>query len=148
MGLIKVISARVLTENFTSLGLVWLTEKFLLGILEVQLQFTNNLNSFCGKKRRFQLCRDSSSTRARISAQSIAFFFHRKILNHLKINRCFHYLHSKKSLSIVKLRSFQNASIEIKHIPFVYQQNLLPVTKLICEMQKENIFSNERFFLL
>ena len=53
----------------------------------------------------------------------------------------------KKSLSIVKLRSFQNTSIEIKHIPFVYQQNLLPVTKLICEMQKENIFSNERFFL-
>ena len=52
----------------------------------------------------------------------------------------------KKSLSIVKLRSFQNASIEIKHIPFVYQQNLFPVTKLICEMQKENIFSNERFF--
>ena len=52
----------------------------------------------------------------------------------------------KKSLSIVKLRSFQNASIEIKHIRFVYQQNLFPVTKLICEMQKENIFSNERFF--
>ena len=52
----------------------------------------------------------------------------------------------KKSLSIVKLRSFQNASIEIKHFLFVYQQNLFPVTKLICEMQKENIFSNERFF--
>ena len=46
----------------------------------------------------------------------------------------------------MKLRSFQNASIEIKHIPFVYQQNLFSVTKLICEMQKENIFSNERFF--
>ena len=54
----------------------------------------------------------------------------------------------KKSLSIVELRSFQNASIEIKHIPFVYQQNLFPVTKLICEMQKENIFSNERFHRL
>ena len=53
----------------------------------------------------------------------------------------------KKSLSIVKLRSFQNASIEITHIPFVYQQNLFRVTNLICEMQKENIFSNERFFL-
>ena len=56
-------------------------------------------------------------------------------------------LHSKKSLSIVKLRSFQNASIEIKHISFVYRQNLFPVTKLIYEMQKKNIFSNERFFL-
>ena len=53
----------------------------------------------------------------------------------------------KKSLSIVKLRSFQNASIEIEHIPFVYQQNLFPVTELICETQKESIFSNERFFL-
>ena len=53
----------------------------------------------------------------------------------------------KKSLSIVKLRSFQNASIEIKQISFVYQQNLFPVTNLICEMQKENIFTNEGLFL-
>ena len=55
-------------------------------------------------------------------------------------------VHSKKSLSIVKLRSFQNASIEIKQISFVYQQNLFPITNLICEMQKENIFTNEGLF--
>ena len=32
-------------------------------------------------------------------------------------------VHSKKNLLIVKLRSFQNASVEIKQIFFVYQQN-------------------------
>ena len=52
----------------------------------------------------------------------------------------------KKSLSIVKLRSFQNASIEIKQISFVSQQNRFPVIKLICEMQKENSSTNERLF--
>ena len=36
-------------------------------------------------------------------------------------------VHSKKSLLIVKLRSFQNASIEIKQISFVYQQNRLTI---------------------
>ena len=41
----------------------------------------------------------------------------------------------KKSLFIVKLRSFQNASIEIEHISFVYQQNRSTVKKLICKMQ-------------
>ena len=53
----------------------------------------------------------------------------------------------KKSLSIVKLRSFQNAFIKIKQISFVSQQNCFPVTKLICEMQKENNSTDERLFL-
>ena len=66
---------------------------------------------------------------------------------HAALPYTFKYIHSKKSPSIVKLRSFQNASIEIKQISFVYQQNLFPVTKLICEMKKENIFTNEWLFL-
>ena len=51
-------------------------------------------------------------------------------------------LHSKKSLLIVKLRSFQNASIEIKQIYFAYQQSRFAVKKLICKMQNENIFTD------
>ena len=38
----------------------------------------------------------------------------------------------------MKLRSFQNASIEIKQISFVYQQNRFTVKKLICKVQNKN----------
>ena len=47
----------------------------------------------------------------------------------------------------MKLRSFQNASIEINQNSFVSQQNRFPVTKLIYEMQKENSSTDERLFL-
>ena len=47
----------------------------------------------------------------------------------------------------MKLRSFQNASIEIKKIYFIYQQNLFTVKKLICKMQNENSFTYKRFLL-
>ena len=53
----------------------------------------------------------------------------------------------KKSLLIVKLRSFQNASIEIKQISFVYQENRFTVQKLISKMKNENTFTNKRFLL-
>ena len=53
--------------------------------------------------------------------------------------------HSKKSPLIVKLRSFQNVSIEIKEISFVYQQNRFIVEKLICKMQNENSFTDKWF---
>ena len=49
-----------------------------------------------------------------------------------------------KSLLIVKLGSFQNASIEIKQISFIYQQNRFTVKKLICKIQNEN---DKRFYL-
>ena len=39
------------------------------------------------------------------------------------------YIHSKKSLLIVKLRSFQNSCIEIKQISFLYQQIRFTVKK-------------------
>ena len=54
----------------------------------------------------------------------------------------FHSVHSKKSLLIVKLGSFQNASIEIKQISFVYEQNrftvivVLIITDFILEFVK------------
>ena len=38
----------------------------------------------------------------------------------------------------MKLRSFQNASIEVKQISFIYQQNRFTVKKLIGKMQDEN----------
>ena len=47
----------------------------------------------------------------------------------------------------MKLRSFQNASIEIKQIYFVYHQNRFTVKKPICKMQNENSFTNERFLV-
>ena len=47
----------------------------------------------------------------------------------------------------MKLRSFQNASIEIKHISFFYEQNSFTVKKLICKMQNENSFSDKLFHL-
>ena len=56
-------------------------------------------------------------------------------------------LHSKKSLLMVKLRSFQNASIEIKQISFVYQQNCFAVKKHICKMRNENSFTDKRSIL-
>ena len=43
-------------------------------------------------------------------------------------------MHPKKSLLIVKLRTFQNASIEIKQISFVYQRNRFIVNKLVCKV--------------
>ena len=46
----------------------------------------------------------------------------------------------------MKLRFFQNASIEIKQISFVYQQNRFNVDKLTCKMQNENSFTDKRFF--
>ena len=52
------------------------------------------------------------------------------------------FVHSKKSLLTVKLRSFQNESIEIKQIYFVYQQNrftiivVLMITDLILAFAK------------
>ena len=48
----------------------------------------------------------------------------------------------KKSLIIVKLCSFHNASIGIKQISYAYQQNRFTVKKLICKMQNENSISN------
>ena len=51
-------------------------------------------------------------------------------------------VHSKKSLLIMKLGSFQNASIEIKQISFFYQQNrftvivVLMITVLILAFAK------------
>ena len=48
---------------------------------------------------------------------------------------------------MVKLRSFQNASIEIKQISFNYQQNRFTVKKLICKMKNENNFTDKRFLL-
>ena len=53
----------------------------------------------------------------------------------------------KKSLLIVKLRSFQNASIEIKQISFIYQQNRFTLKKLICKMQNENSVTDKQFVL-
>ena len=44
----------------------------------------------------------------------------------------------------MKLRSFQNASIEIKQISFVYRQIRFTVKKLICKMQNENSFTDKR----
>ena len=41
---------------------------------------------------------------------------------------------------------FQNASIEIKQISVVYQQNRFSVKKLICKMQSENSFTDKGFF--
>ena len=55
-------------------------------------------------------------------------------------------IHSKKSLLIVKLRSFQNASIEIKQISFVYQLNRFTDKKHTCKMQEENSFTENDFF--
>ena len=40
-------------------------------------------------------------------------------------------VHSKKSLLIVKLGSSQNASIEIKQVSFVYQQNRFTVIEVL-----------------
>ena len=53
--------------------------------------------------------------------------------------------HSKKSLLIVKLGSFQNASFEIEQIFFLYQQNRFSVKRLICKIQNKNSFSDRRF---
>ena len=50
-------------------------------------------------------------------------------------------------LLIVKLRSIQNASIEIKHISFAYQQNRFTDKECICKMQNENSFTDKRFLL-
>ena len=47
----------------------------------------------------------------------------------------------------MKLSSFQNASIEIMQISFVYQQNRFTVKKLICKLQNENSFTDKRFLL-
>ena len=47
----------------------------------------------------------------------------------------------------MKLRSIQNASIEIMQISFVYQQNRFTVEKLIYKVQNENSFTNKRFLL-
>ena len=58
-----------------------------------------------------------------------------------------HYYTLEKSLLIVKLRSFQNTSIEIKQISFVYQQNRFAVKKLTYKMQNENSFADKRFLL-
>ena len=52
-----------------------------------------------------------------------------------------------KSLLIVKLRFFQNASIEIKQIFFTYQKNRFAVKKLICKIRNENSFTDKRFLL-
>ena len=65
-------------------------------------------------------------------------------LNVILVSVC---VHSKKSLLIVTLRSFQNASIRIKQISFVYQQNRFTVKKFICKMQYENSFTDKRFHL-
>ena len=46
----------------------------------------------------------------------------------------------------MKLRSFHNASIEIKQISFVYQKNRFTVKKFTCKMQNENIFTAKRCF--
>ena len=56
--------------------------------------------------------------------------------------------HSKNNLLIVKLRSFQNASIEIIQISFVDQHDHFTVKRLICKMQNENTFTNKQFFRL
>ena len=40
-------------------------------------------------------------------------------------------VHSKKSLLIVKLGSFQNVSFEIKQISFFYQKNRLTITVVL-----------------
>ena len=53
----------------------------------------------------------------------------------------------KKIILIVKLRFFQNASIEIKQICFVYQPNRFIVKKLIYKMQNENSLTNKGFLL-
>ena len=53
----------------------------------------------------------------------------------------------KKSLLIVKLHSFQNASIEIKQMSFIYQHNRVIVKKPICKMQNKNNFTNKEFIL-
>ena len=53
--------------------------------------------------------------------------------------------HSKDNLLVVKLRSFQNTSIEIIQISSVDQHNHFTVKKLICKMQNENTFTNKRF---
>ena len=47
----------------------------------------------------------------------------------------------------MKLRSFQDTSIEIKQISLVYQQNRFTLKKLICKMQNENSFTDKRFLL-
>ena len=46
----------------------------------------------------------------------------------------------KKSLLIVKLRSFQNASIEIKQISFACQQNCFTVKKTHLKKAKRKYF--------
>ena len=47
----------------------------------------------------------------------------------------------------MKLHLFQNASIEVKKISFVYKQNRFTVKKLICKLQNENNFTDKRFLL-
>ena len=49
---------------------------------------------------------------------------------------------------VVELRFFQNASIEMQQISFIYQQNHFTVKKLICKMQNKNSFTDKRFFWL
>ena len=52
-------------------------------------------------------------------------------------------VHSKKSLLIVKLGSFQNASIEIKQISFVYQQNRFTVIVVLMIIDSILAFVND-----
>ena len=47
----------------------------------------------------------------------------------------------------MKLGFFQNASIEIKQISFIYQQNRFTVNKLIYTMQNKNSFADKLFIL-
>ena len=54
--------------------------------------------------------------------------------------------HSKKSLLIVKLRSFQNASIEIKQITFIYQQNRFTVKNLSVKCKTKIVLRVDDFF--
>ena len=53
-------------------------------------------------------------------------------------------VHSKKSLLILKLPSFQNASIEIKQISFVYQQNRF--TFIVVLMMADLILAFAKFW--
>ena len=51
-------------------------------------------------------------------------------------------VHSKKSLLIVKLGSFQNESIEIMQIYFVYQQNRFTVIVVLMNRKSSNSEGN------
>ena len=61
--------------------------------------------------------------------------------------KVFYKLHSKKSLLIVKLRSFQNAPIEIEQISLSINTIVSLLKKLTCKMQNKNIFTDRRFLL-